>query len=236
MENKFSSVDGVNFWLPEDSEIGGNVHCRYPGSNQVRQNIHKRLGIVDALEPDYYTGGTILNVSNMHIAKMIQYELPTCVKCNGIVAKRSFLRENKLGMYGRSSDCLMLAIIAKEDIWMLHVSAEALNNGILLGLPHMEVAHAILGPCISMKNYSLTEEKAKERLNNYATLGYDKFCEVSSDNKVSVDIRQIAIHELEKRGITVGYNDTRCTFETSELGSHRRGNGKANPLYVWICE
>lgn len=236
MKSNFGSIDGVNFWLPEESEIGGNVHPNYPGSNQVRRNIHKKLGIVDALEPDYYTGGAIFNVSDTHVAKMIQYELPTCVKCNGIVAKRSFLKENKLGMYGRSSDCLMIAIISKEDIWMLHASAEALSNGIMLGLPHMKDAYAVLGPCISMKNYAVSEEKAKERLSNYSTLGYDAFCETLSDNSVRVDIMGIATYELQKRGIEVVYKDTRCTFETPELGSHKKRDSRANPLYVWINE
>lgn len=229
-------INGVNFWLPEETEIGGNVHCRWPGSNEIRRNIHRQLGIVDALEPDYYTGGTILNITDINIAKMIAYEMPTCVKCNGIVASRAFLKENKFGMYGRSSDCLMCAIISDESVWMLHISAEALNNGIMLGLPNMpHNTYAILGPCISKANYFLPEEILKERCFNYPTLGYDKYCSTSDDgDKTHIDIKGIVLEELQKRNIQIAYNDERCTLDSQELGSHRRENNRANPLYIWL--
>jgi len=227
---------GVNFCLPSDEELGGNVHVRYPNSRQIRLQIHETLGIVDAMEPDYYTGGALFYVDDLHTADMINYKLNTCVKCNGIVTTKAFMKENKMGVFGRSSDCLMLAIISPDKVWMLHVSAEALNNGIMLSLPIFPIGYwlpyAILGPCISWKNYWLSEDIAKERLSNYETLGYSEFVYKDND-KTYVDIKGIVLQELFKRHIAIGYNDTRCTYDYN-LGSHRLKNNRANPIYLWV--
>lgn len=231
----YGVVNGVNFWLPSDEEIGGNIYFRYPNSAQIREAIHKKLGIVDAMEPDYYTGGTVLRVEDIHIANMINYKLKTCVKCNGIVTTKSFMERTDMGVFGRSSDCLMAAIITDTEVWMLHISCEALNNGIMLNIPNLfgKNAKAVLGPCISQKNYGLTEEVAKERLSNFETLGYyNLFCS-KQDSITYVDIKGIATIELLKRGIEIAYDDNRCTYDNN-LGSHRLKNGRANPIYLWL--
>lgn len=225
----------VKYCLPSDEEIGGNIHPHYPNSRQIREKIHKQLNIVDAMEPDYYTGGAVLRIEDLHTADMINYKLKTCVKCNGIVTTKEFMKENKMGVFGRSSDCLMTAIITPDEVWMLHVSCEALNNGIMLTVPSFSVpfdSFAILGPCISQKNYWLSEDVAKERLSNFETLGYSEFLK-QEENKTYVDIKGIVLKELEKRNISIVFNDSRCTYD-SNLGSHRRKNGRANPIYLWV--
>lgn len=229
-------IYGVKYWLPTDQEIQGNVHVNYPNSRNIRENIHHTLGIVDAMEPDYYTGGTVLRIEDINAADMINYKLKTCVKCNGIVTPKSFMKENHMGVFGRSSDCLMAAIITTHDVWMLHVSAEALNNGIMLNIPTFKLTsrkpQAILGPCISQKNYSLYKDVAETRLSNYETLGYNDFLYEEND-KIHVDIKGIVIQELLKRNVQIAYNDFRCTYK-SNLGSHRLKNNRANPIYLWV--
>lgn len=237
-------VGKLNYWLPQDNEIGGNVHPRYPSSNETRQRIHERCGIVNALEPDYDTGGKIINIDTPQIAKMINYEYKEegkakCVKCNGILASLNFLRENHFGMYGRSSDCLMVAIVSDTYAMMLHVSAEALNNGILLGIPpDLRGAKAVMGPCISKPNYALSSKFISERTGNYGALGYNAFCEERQEKdqtKLHIDIKGITKDTLEKKGVEIVFSDDRCTFATPELGSHRKHEQvpRANPLYIW---
>lgn len=232
-------VGRLNYWLPQDKEIGGNVHFRFPNSNKIRSNIHKRCGIIQALEPDYYTGGTIITVDNLSVARMINYEKPSCVKCNGLLTSIDFLKRNRFGMYGRSSDCLMVAIVTEEIAIMLHVSAESLNNGILLSLPlNLRGAQAIMGPCISKNNYPLSDEYIEKRTKNYKTLGYDSFCSeegTGSNRQLFIDIKSITKAVLQEKGIDILFSDERCTFDETSLGSHRRKGEvpKANPLYIW---
>jgi hypothetical protein len=237
-------VGKLNYWLPQDNEIGGNVHFQYPLSNEIRTKIHERCGIVNALEPDYDTGGKIITIDTPEIARMINYEYTEegkfkCVKCNGILASLDFLKENHFGLYGRSSDCLMVAIVSDTWAMMLHVSAEALNNGILLGLPlDCKGSKAVMGPCISKENYALSSKLVPERTGNYGALGYKKFCEErqeGDETKLHIDIRGITKDTLEKKGVEIVFSDERCTFATPELGSHRRPEefSRANALYIW---
>lgn len=237
-------IGKLNYWLPQDIEIGGNVHSRYPLSKDIRKGIHERCGVINALEPDYYTGGTILTIDTPEIAKMINYEYmeeerPKCVKCNGIMTSLNFLKENHFGMFGRSSDCLMVAIVSDTWAMMLHVSAESLNNGILLGLPlDCEGAKAVMGPCISKENYPLSLELISQRTGNYGALGYNKFCTEKGEGenqKLYIDIKGITRYTLEKKGIEIIFSDDRCTFATPELGSRRKHEEvpRANALYIW---
>lgn len=233
LRNRYGEVNGVKYWLPSEHQIGGNVHCNYPNTAIIRRAIHEYLGIVDALEPDYYEGGNIVNISDLYTARIIQYLEEEKIKCNGIVAKRDFLKNNNFGMYCRNSDALSCAIITDDEIYMLNITAEALNNGIMRNIPKLPNARAVLGPCIAQSNYSLAGEKLK-RISNYKALGYNFYCEKNGE-KVNVDIKGIVIFELLRKKIEIEYCDERDTFSCEELGSHRRGDTmRANPLYVWI--
>ncbi len=218
-------IGDITWILPDKDELGGNPFYKSPDSRNTIERLFEMNNINNAMEPMYGHTGVSFNADDMGIVKMLDPWTTKCPKCDGIKTNISFLKENKLGLFGRSADCMLLGIVSQDTVQLLHVSLEALNNGILLNLPlsSNKVSYsAILGPCISKSNYSIFgKEYIESRTRNFDALGYSRYTEYIGEH-LYIDIRGIVKNTLKSLNIRIEYSDERCTYEYDELGSNRR--------------
>lgn len=244
------SKDLIGCWMPEDDEIGGNTYFKHPNCRQAINNICEKKGLKYLIEPNYASTGTCMYVRDLEQVEWLNPFSTAIPKADGICIAHDFMKENNIGIFMRVADCLALCIITESDVRVLHVSVESLNNGILMNLPlSSKDACAVLGPCICAEHlmYDLNDnrvgsvealrstkssyEKFLARTSNYKVLGYDNFITIDN-NMAHIDLKGIVKAELEKTGIDIIYDNSKCTV-CDKLGSHRLGNGRANTIVVF---
>ena len=203
----------------------GNVFSRAQGSRENIERLIECKGVVGFIEPNVAQTGVMLDVNSIDVAHALNPWNANYTKCDALHVSKEFLKDNNFALFARSADCMMLTLLSEQDVYLLHLSVESINNGILECLRAIEDSKkylAIEGPCISAKEYFLYGDEYIERKTcNYSKLGYmDK---TFVDNKgLHVSIRGIARSVLQQVGVTIVIQDKRCTFGTHSLGSNRR--------------
>lgn len=218
----FISKYGLVCELPGFSETG-NV---WYNAEHSRENIEKLISTRNLngfIEPNVESGSTMLEVSTIEVAKELNPWNGSYTKCDALHTTKQFLKENNFALFGRSADCMMLALLSTTDVYLFHLSVASLNNGILRHLPTDTGKKylAIEGPCISDCYYFLKGERIKINTSHYEELGYleNTYYE---DEKLHVNIRGIVRSELKKHGIRTVVNNDACTYCNMHLGSNRR--------------
>lgn len=223
----------VNFCFPKDEEIGGNLYYKDPNCKEATKNLMEKCGVTRLIEPNYGSNGMVVSLRTREELDLYDIMNINCPKCDGITVSKELLRECKYGLIARSRDCLLLMLESENFVSLLHISAESLNNGILLNIP-FDCKRAVLGPCICDKHYTLEGDVLNTRTSNYKVLRYDKFCyTLPGEEKLHISIKDIVMERLKELNIEVIHNDIRCTYETEELGSLRRNSERANSLIIW---
>lgn len=203
----------------------GNVFSRAQGSRKNIERLIKNAGVVGFIEPNVAQTGVILDVDSLDVALALNPWNADYTKCDALHVSKEFLKENNFALFARSADCMMLSLLSNQDVYLLHLSVESINNGILEHLKGINVRDdylAIEGPCISAKEYYLYgDEYIERKTGNYSKLGYmDK---TFFDGKgLHVSIRDIARSVLNEIGVSMVIKDKRCTFSDISLGSNRR--------------
>lgn len=215
---------GFTYEQPSFSETR-NVFCRAKGSRKNIERLIERTGVSGFIEPNIAQTGVMLDVDSLDIALALNPWNANYTKCDGLHVSKKFLKENNLAIFGRSADCMMLSLLSEQDAYLLHLSVESINNGILEHLKCIDNSKeyiAIQGPCISAKEYYLYgEEYIARKINNYSKFGYiDKT--YADDKGLHISIRSIVRDVLKQCGISMVIEDRRCTFSNSSLGSNRR--------------
>lgn len=203
----------------------GNVFCRASDSKQNVERLILQTGVNGFIEPNVGQTGTMLEVDTVEVALALNPWNANFTKCDALHISVDFLKKNKFALFARSADCMMLSLLSEQDVYLLHLSVESINNGILEHLKSVDTSReylAIEGPCISAKEYYLYgEDYIMSKTGNYAKLGYMDRTYLD-DKGLHVDIRGIARDALRKCGISMVIEDKRCTFSNTSLGSNRR--------------
>ncbi len=203
----------------------GNVFSRAQGSRKNIERLIKNAGVVGFIEPNVAQTGVMLDVDSLDVAFALNPWNADYTKCDALHVSKEFLKENNFALFARSADCMMLSLISNQDVYLLHLSVESINNGILEHLKGIDVSNdylAIEGPCISAKEYYLYgDEYIERKTSNYSKLGYmDKT--FFDDKGLHVSIRGIVRSVLNEIGVSMVLKDKRCTFSHASLGSNRR--------------
>lgn len=215
----------------------GNVFSRAQGSRENIERLIENIGVAGFIEPNVAQTGVMLEVDSLKVAQALNPWNADYIKCDALHASKAFLKDNNFALFARSADCMMLSLLSEQDVYLLHLSVESINNGILehlKGIVNSKDYIAIAGPCISAEQYFLYGEKYIEsKTCNYSKLGYmDKT--FVDDKGLHVSIRGIAISVLKQMGIPLILQDKRCTFKDTTLGSNRRQGSKRHDNVVII--
>ena len=227
---------GFTYQQPSFAQTG-NVFYRAQGSKENIERLIQDTGVDGFIEPNVAQTGVMLEVDSLDIALALNPWNAKYTKCDALHISKEFLKDNKLALFGRSADCMMLSLISKKDIYLLHLSVESINNGILEHIKAINTTReylAIEGPCISAKEYYLYgEEYIARKTGNYSKLGYIDKTYVD-DKGIHISIRDIARDALKQCGITMVLQDRRCTFANIGLGSNRRQGANRHDNVVII--
>ena len=203
----------------------GNVYCKAPESRKNIIKLMEQRNLKGFIEPNVGQTATLIDVKSLEIANELHPWAADYTRCDALRIPKKILKENNYGVLARSADCMMLALISKEDVFLLHLSVQSINNGILEILKKCKIDDrytAVGGVCISSKNYFLYgEEYIKNMTCNFKKYGYDKFV-FWDESQLHIDIRGIARYALEQQGIKEIVFNNKCTFEDLSLGSNRR--------------
>lgn len=215
----------------------GNVFSRAQGSRENIECLIKKTGVVGFIEPNIAQTGVMLEVDSLDVALALNPWNADYTKCDALHVSKAFLKDNNFALFARSADCMMLTLLSEQDVYLLHLSVESINNGILEHLRDIDVSKeylAIEGPCISAKEYYLYGDGYIERkTSNYSKFGYmDKT--FFDDRGLHVSIRGIVRAVLRQCGISMMLEDRRCTFANTSLGSNRRQGANRHDNVVII--
>lgn len=218
------TIGDVTFEILDAKRIG-NVYFKAPGSRNRIEELLKSRNLTGGIEIMYGKNtGICTDVYDLQTAKLLNPWAIDAPYCDAVKTSISFLKDNRLGLFGRSADCMMIVLFSeeKDEVIMLHASVSSLNNGILKNLPNNGNSYyAVLGPCISNKHYFVYGDAyVAANTGNFKELGYEKYTEYRGEN-LHIDISEIVINKLSALNIKVLYYDKRCTFESKELGSNR---------------
>ena len=195
---------------------------------ESRENIERLVadtGVVAFIEPNAGRTGVLLEIDSLEVALALNPWTVDYTYCDAIHVSVDFLKSNNLALFTRSADCMMLTLLSEQDVYLFHLSAESINNGILEHLKSIDTSKEYLAievPCISASEYYLYgEEYIANKTSNYLKFGYmDKT--YFDDKGLHIDIRGIARAALKNGGIRRVIEDKRCTFKDTSLGSNRR--------------
>jgi len=215
----------------------GNVFARAQGSRKNIEQLIENTGVAGFIEPNIAQGGVMLEVESVDVAFALNPWNTDYTKCDALHVSKEFLKDNNFALFARSADCMMLTLLSEKDVYLLHLSVESINNGILERLRGIDTSKeylAIEGPCISAKEYYLYgDEYIERKTGNYSNLGYmDKT--FFDDKGLQVSIRGIARDVLKQCGISMVLEDRRCTFANPLLGSNRRQGANRHDNVVII--
>lgn len=205
----------------------GNVYYKSPKSKHNIQKLIEKRKLKGFIEPNVGNTATLVDVNSIILANKLSPWNSDFMKCDALHVSTKFLKENKLGLFGRSSDCMMLSFISDEDIYLFHLSVSSLNAGILNNLYSCKIDKnflAIEGPCISSRYYYLEGDRILQSMSNFKELGYMSNTYYDK-GKLHIDIRGIVRSELERNNIKILKND-QCTYSDITLGSNRRDGEK----------
>lgn len=215
---------GFTYQQPSFAQMG-NVFYRAQESKENIERLIENTGVIGFIEPNVAQTGVMLEVDSLDIALALNPWNANYTKCDALHISKEFLKDNKLALFGRSADCMMLSLLSDKDVYLLHLSVESINNGILEHIKAINTTReylAIEGPCISAKEYYLYgEEYIARKTSNYSKFGYMDKTYVD-DKGLHVSIRSIVRDVLKQCGISMVIEDRRCTFSNSNLGSNRR--------------
>lgn len=227
---------GFTYQQPSFAQTG-NVFSRAQGSRENIEQLIENTGVIGFIEPNVAQTGAMLEVDNLEIALALNPWNANYTKCDALHISKEFLKDNNFALFGRSADCMMLSLLSEKDVYLLHLSVESINNGILehiKGINARDNYLAIEGPCISAKEYYLCgEEYISRKTGNYSKLGYMDKTYVD-DKGLHISIRGIAREVLKQCGITMVLKDRRCTFANICLGSNRRQGANRHDNVVII--
>ena len=218
-------------------EKTGNVFFRANGSRENIERLIVQTGVNGFIEPNVGQTGTMLEVNTIEVALALNPWNANYIKCDALHISVDFLKKNNFAIFARSADCMMLSLLSEQDVYLLHLSVESINNGILKLLDTLDASRnylAIEGPCISAKEYYLYgEDYIMNKTCNYAKLGYMDRTYLD-DKGLHIDIRGIARDALKKCGVSMVVEDKRCTFSDTRLGSNRRQGASRHDNVVII--
>ena len=227
---------GFTYEQPSFTQTG-NVFCKAQGSRENIERLIEKAGVAGFIEPNVAQTGKILEVDSLEVALALNPWNADFTKCDALHINKEFLKDNNFALFGRSADCMMLSLLSEKDVYLLHLSVESINNGILehiKGINARDNYLAIEGPCISAKEYYLYgEEYIARKTGNYSKLGYMGKTYVD-DKGLHISIRGIARDALKQCGITMVLQDRRCTFANIGLGSNRRQGANRHDNVVII--
>ncbi|MBQ8044569.1 MAG: laccase domain-containing protein [Clostridia bacterium] len=227
---------GLTYEQPSFAKTG-NVFFRANGSRENIERLIRECGVNAFIEPNVGQTGTMLEVDTVDVALALNPWNANYTKCDALHISVDFLKKNNFALFARSADCMMLSLLSQQDVYLLHLSVESINNGILRLLDMLDASKnylAIEGPCISAEEYYLYgDQYIANKTGNYAKLGYmDRTC--LGDKGLHIDIRGIARDVLKKCGISMVVEDKRCTFSDASLGSNRRQGANRHDNVVII--
>ena len=203
----------------------GNVYCKASESTQNIVKLMKERNLNGFIEPNVGHLSTLVEVKSFDTALNLNPWNADFIKCDALKISKEYLSLLNLGLFARSADYMMLALLSENDVYLLHISVKSLNDGILqiLSEENIDCTYvAVEGPCISAENYFLYGKKyIEENISNFSDLGYDKHIYYNGE-KLHVDIRGIVREELMKRGIKTLVSNNQCTYKNTKLGSNRR--------------
>lgn len=227
---------GFTYQQPSFAQTG-NVFSRAQGSRENIERLIENTGVIGFIEPNVAQTGVMLEVDSLDIALALNPWNAKYTKCDALHISKEFLKDNKLALFGRSADCMMLSLLSEKDVYLLHLSVESINNGILEHIKAINTTReylAIEGPCISAKEYYLYgDEYIARKTSNYSKVGYMDKTYVD-DKGLHVSIRSIVRDVLKQCGISMVIEDRRCTFSNSSLGSNRRQGANRHDNVVII--
>lgn len=219
-------VEKFGYTIEQPSlEETGNVYCKASESTKNIVKLMKERKLNGFIEPNVGHMSTLIEVSSFDTALNLNPWNADFIKCDAVKISRDYLRLINFGLFARSADCMMLALLSENDVYLLHISVQSLNDGILqiLSEENIDCTYvAVEGPCISAEKYFLYgEEYIEKNICNFSNLGYDKHIYYNDEN-LHVDIRGIVREELMKRGIKTLVSNNQCTYKNTKLGSNRR--------------
>lgn len=166
----------------------------------------------------------MVELEQIHSADVMRLGEPNR-PCDGIIAPLT----NQMPIGIKTADCLAVLLIGPLEMTLLHAGWRGLAQGILVAeqLRQTRPTQAFIAPCISSKNYEVSEDFTQNFPNS------DFFDQ--RDGKLYWSLEREACHQLRKQyeGILIRSSGL-CTFDHPQLHSYRRDKTNQRNWNIFI--